>query len=345
MKAAKIQLLCIILLYLLIFTSCSSASPSLSQQPQTGENSSSFFQESSEQASSENTRDTAETMQKDEDLKQQSIQAYEELTSSLVMKPLVLPPPSVKGTSFKKPFSIQVSYTNSLPASQVPVTVEYPGSISYGIVQFSKMEMLTNDQGILEFISPPANFSCNSVISFYPSPSEQYPELSSIANRISLKIPYLVKTNLTASGGSICIVDYDKEGNPILSNGLSSSAVLGSLIRNGFTRIGNAEFYKEVASGNLDVLLKSAKDLFGSITSYFIIGTVKYAEPPFENEDKTVTVKLIAEISCIDMKTDAILFSTSVEAAGSGKNEQSALTSVRTEQLAPLLAEKIMYGM
>lgn len=270
---------------------------------------------------------------------------YNELVSTVTLTPYVLPSPSIKGSSFKKPFTIKITDVDGLPVADFPITVEYPQSISEGTIQFEKLNLISNDQGLVEFTSPQTGFSCNSVISFYPTPSVEIPELNTMIQRVSLKIPYLVKTNLTAAGGSICLVDFDKQGKAITNNGLTSSAVLGHLIRNGFSTLGNAEFYREVALGDYNALYKEAKKIFGSITSYFIIGTVKYEELTLPGEDGLYYVTLKADIICIDMKDNSELYKTAVEATGSGKTEQSALHTARNEQLAPMLAEKIMYGM
>lgn len=269
---------------------------------------------------------------------------YEKKAASVTLSLLILPSPSIKGTSFKKPFSIKVNNADGSEAANFPITIEYPNNITNGVIEFATATVQTDEHGIIEFISPPANFSCSSVISFYPAPDVHSTDIEPIIQRVSLKVPFLVKTNLTSAGGSICLVDYDKQGRAITDNGLTSSAVLGNLIRSGFSRIGNAEFYKEVADGDNTILYKKAQDLFGSITSYFIYGTVKYLNTPVKDEQGLYTVDLTAEIICIDMKTNAELFKTKVEVTGTGKTENSALNNARNEQLAPLLAEKIMYG-
>jgi hypothetical protein len=289
------------------------------------------------------TKDT-ENEDIEEEILIDPVTEYEKKAESVVLSLLTLPSPSIKGSSFKKPFSIKVSNSDGTDAVNFPITIEYPHNIKGGVIEFTTVKAETNEHGIIEFLSPTANFSCSSVISFYPTPDLYSSNIDPIIQRISLKIPYLVKTNLTSAGGSICLVDYDKQGKAITNNGLTSSAVLGNLIRSGFSRIGNAEFYKEVADGDTDFLYKKANDLFGSITSYFIYGTVKYINTPVKDELGLYTVNLTADIVCIDMKTKDELFKTTIEVTGTGKTENSALNNARNEQLAPLLAEKIMYG-
>lgn len=285
-----------------------------------------------------------ELLKEEEDNTEVLIKQYEALMSSVSLSPSVLPSPSIKGSSFKKPFSILVSYTDNSPAKQFPITIEYPQSIHEGKISFAKAAYLSNDEGLVEFESPPTSFSCNSVISFYPTPEIDIPETQIIIQRIALRIPYLVKTNLSSAGGAIALVDYDKQGKLITNNGITSSALLGNLIRSGFSKIGNAEFFKEIDSGDFNALYNSAKSLYGSQISYLIVGTVKYSEEPQKNEEG-FTVSLIADITCLDMQTNVVLYKTSVQTSSTGKTEQSALNSARNEQLAPMLAEKIIYGM
>lgn len=270
---------------------------------------------------------------------------YEQLASTVNISPLILPAPTSKGIAFKKPFSVLVTNTDKSPIASFSITAEFPNSSNKGEIFFSTQEIITNEQGIAEFISPIPQFSCNSFISFYPTPQNHSPEIVKTIQRVSLKAPYQVKTNLLAAGGAICLLDYDSEEKPILDNGRSSSAVLGSLIRSGFSKIGNAEFYEEISSGDENLLYTAVNDLLGSNTAYFIFGTVKYASAPKNNEDGSISITLIAEIKCIDMKTHTILYMTSLEVTGKDNTEYEALLLTRNEKLAPALSEKILYGL
>ena len=114
------------------------------------------------------------------------------------------------------------------------------------------------------------------------------------ANAPSIDLPYLVATNMKASGGSIAIVDFTKAGKPITSNSETSSAVLTELIKKGFTRIGNCDFVNEVASKNDAAVQRSASELFGKSVTYLIYGTVKY--DTVEKVDAGFHVVLRAEL-------------------------------------------------
>lgn len=253
-----------------------------------------------------------------------------------------------KGNAFNKAFIFQIKDNENNPLPNYPLIIRYPGSKNNDEIFFSELNCKTDEKGELFFTPENTSFSCKSHIYIYPeiekTPKYQN-EIEKLIQNKAFKTAYLVKTNLTNAGGSICLADYDKNGKIVLTNGYSTSALLGSLIRSGFTGIGNLEYYKEIDDGNIEVLLKKVKDLTRGSSKYLIYGSIEYANPPFLNDSKQYEVSLNCEIICVLLATDEELYRTKVQVTGFGNNESAALNDARNNKMNSLLTEKIIYGM
>ena len=155
-------------------------------------------------------------------------------------------------------------------------------------------------------------------------------------------MPYLVTTNRFSWGGIISILDYTKNGKPIRDNSLSGSAILTAMMKNGFSRIGLIDFVDEIDAGNKDMIYKSAFDLIGTNTSFFIYGTVKY-NGSIDFVDPQYHLPLQCEITCVNMKDGVILYETTVNVTGCGNSEWEALNNART-LLGSEIVSKIIFG-
>ena len=162
------------------------------------------------------------------------------------------------------------------------------------------------------------------------------------ANAPSIDLPYLVATNMKASGGSIAIVDFSKAGKPITSNSETSSAVLTELIKKGFTRIGNCDFVNEVVSKNDAAVQRSASELFGKSVTYLVYGTVKY--DTIEKVDAGVHVVLRAELKVRHILQNKELMATTIVSEATEKSEWAAINAAR-KKLAYTASNQILYGM
>ena len=236
-----------------------------------------------------------------------------------------------KGNQFKTPFAVKItdSRTNE-PKVGVKITVSYPIKKINDNVEFECTEIISDSNGIGSFFPKDTSFSCKSIITF------------SLENEKEVSMPYLVTTNRFSWGGIISILDYTKNGKPIRDNSLSGSAILTAMMKNGFSRIGLIDFVDEIDAGNKDMIYKSAFDLIGTNTSFFIYGTVKY-NGSIDFVDPQYHLPLQCEITCVNMKDGVILYETTVNVTGCGNSEWEALNNART-LLGSEIVSKIIFG-
>ena len=150
----------------------------------------------------------------------------------------------------------------------------------------------------------------------------------------------MVQTNMKGAGGLIAIVDFNQNDRAITSNPISSSNLLMTLMKLGFTRIGNApaDVSDAVISGDEAKVLSRAKAVSSSL---IIFGTVKIVST--EKSENGFAYTLNAMIKTMDLKTGKITFRTEKSITGTDKNDWNALANAR-KAIADALAYEIKYG-
>ncbi len=254
---------------------------------------------------------------------------------------VAVPPATTKGKAFKSAFSVKlVSKTGMVNPQNLKYTVTYPIIDEEGKKTTAKQVLEPSEDGTIEFTSPAFQGAISSSATF----KVDLPEIvyTDFANAPSIDLPYLVATNMKASGGSIAIVDFTKAGKPITSNSETSSAVLTELIKKGFTRIGNCDFVNEVVSKNDAAVQRSASELFGKSVTYLIYGTVKY--DTVEKTDAGFHVVLRAELKARHILQNKELFATTIISEATEKSEWAAINAAR-KKLAYTASNQVLYGM
>lgn len=279
-----------------------------------------------------------------------SIEIFKNAQENFRIKTIQSPAVGTKDIAFNKAYIFQIFDIENNPLPDYPLILRYPIAKNNDEVYFSKIKLLSDEKGFLSFMPEKPSFSYNSFIYLYPDIDEEVDNeslaiIENIIENESFKVAYQVKTNLMRAGGSLCLADYDKAGKVITTNGYSTSALLGAFIRNGFTGVGNLEFYKEIDNGNRDLLLQKVKKLTGSVSTYFVYGSIKYAKEPFMNENKQYEVNLDCEIYCVLLKTNEEIYHTKIQVTGLGNTEAAALNDARNNKMNTKLIEKIIYGM
>lgn len=251
------------------------------------------------------------------------------------------PPATTKGKAFKSAFSVKlVSKEGKVNPNKLKYTVTYPVVDGDGKKTTATQTLEPSEDGTIEFTSPAFAGAISSSATFKVElPENLYKDF---ANAPSIDLPYLVATNMKASGGSIAIVDFSKAGKPITSNSETSSAVLTELIKKGFTRIGNCDFVNEVVSKNDAAVQRSASELFGKSVTYLVYGTVKY--DTIEKVDAGVHVVLRAELKVRHILQNKELMATTIVSEATEKSEWAAINAAR-KKLAYTASNQILYGM
>ncbi len=261
--------------------------------------------------------------------------------NDVVFEKVAVPPATTKGKAFKSVFSVKlVSKTGMVNPQKLKYTVTYPIIDTEGKKTTATQTLEPSEDGIIEFTSPAYQGAISSSATFKVDlPEIVYTEFE---NAPSIDLPYLVATNMKASGGSIAIVDFTKAGKPITSNSETSSAVLTELIKKGFTRIGNCDFVNEVVSKNDAAVQRSASELFGKSVTYLIYGTVKY--DTVEKTDAGFHVVLRAELKARHILQNKELFATTIISEATEKSEWAAINAAR-KKLAYTASNQVLYGM
>lgn len=265
---------------------------------------------------------------------------YAQKTESVRLSLVSSPKQVTKGKIFTEPYTIKVENQDGSPASSFELAVNYPSSRNDGTIVFEQTVITTDSQGLASFLPPPPDFSFNSEISFFTNGNMTDPEIAAFAKEHSLNAPFKVQTNLKSAGGTLALVDFNQNGKAIISNPVSSSNLLMTLMKLGFTKIGNApqDVSEAVIQGSDEKVYSRAKAI---APAFIIYGTIKIDS--IEKTDEGVTCTLSASIKAMDSKTGKITFRSEKTIAVTEKNDWNATASAR-KLLAEQMAEEIKYG-
>lgn len=251
------------------------------------------------------------------------------------------PKETTKGKIFTSPYVIQVVDQEDKPVELFEMSVVYPSAREEGKIIYTETAILTDSEGKASFLPPAPEFSFNSEISFFPKGNMEDPEIEKLAKENTIKAAYKVQTNLKYSGGVIAIVDYNQNGKANMTNSISSSNILMSLMKLGFRGIGNIDLSAQVVAGSNAKIYEKTKALVGNGSKFLIFGKIKIDS--YDKSAEGITYKVKGEISCMDLTNGNITFVSEETASYTDKNDWLALDTARKE-LATRLAAEIKYG-
>lgn len=269
---------------------------------------------------------------------------YIKKTQGIKLSLVSNPKETTAGKSFTLPFIFKAENSDGTAAEGLELTVNFPEAKSEGKTVFGIATLTTDTEGKITFMPATPQTSFDSQISVYPSGDVSIPEIAETASKLSLTIPYKVKTNLTLAGGTIALVDFNSNNKPITNNSVSSSNLLMSLMKLGFKRIGNADFTNSILKDDKDTVFKAAKSLLGNNSAFLVYGTVKYASQIKQTDDSKYHLTLNGKITCLNMKDGSILFEKEREVSVTEDKEWNCLPKARSE-LASMFAQDINYGL
>lgn len=267
---------------------------------------------------------------------------YKDKIEGIIISSISAPKETSKNKAFSQPYSFKVT-KNDNPVPNFQLSISYPESKKNDIVNFGLEVLTTDESGIVTFNAPIPKSTFNSFVKVYPDGNVTNSQIAELADKVSVSVPYKVKSNLLYSGGTISIVDFAQSGKPITNNSVSSSLLLMSLMKLRFTRIGNVDFSTEILNGDSAALYKAAKTLLGNNSSFLIYGTVKYESPITKDDSGKFSCTLIGKITCINMKDGAILYETEKKVSVLEDKDWNCLPKAR-EKLAEEFATSILYG-
>ena len=216
----------------------------------------------------------------------------------------------------------------------------YPAARRNGEIVFEETVITTDSEGLASFLPPAPKFSFNSEISFFLKGNTENTEIARLASEHTIKAAYKVQTNLKSAGGTLAIVDFNQNGKAIISNPISSSNLLMTLMKFGFIKIGNApqEVSEAVIQNDEAKIYARAKAI---APSFIIFGTVKIDST--EKTEEGFSYTLTGSVKAMDSKTGEITFMTEKKISNTEKNDWNSLANAR-KILADLLAQEILYG-
>lgn len=291
------------------------------------------------QDSSQNSEIKSQEIQNENQIPQvkepTAAELYKSKTDGITLSLVSYPGEITKGKEFSKPYLIHVSDKdgNSVPNFEIAVQTPFDSQ---------KTVISTDENGNASYLPPSPQKSSNSEIKFYPEGDLSDSEIAEEAKKLEISAPYKVQTNMKSAGGVIAVVDFSKTEKPITSNPVSSSNLLMSLMKLGFTRIGNIDLTNDVLKDDTAALQRKAKSMVGNTAVFLIYGTVKFKSVD-KNDDGTTTVNLTGKIKALDLKTGEILFEKERDSSVNAKNEYNALTDAR-KNLAADFAQDLKYG-
>lgn len=277
------------------------------------------------------------------------VRLYRDAARDITLSLAGAPSGTVKGKQPGTPYTVRALRTDGSAAQGLAVTVQYPVSRENDDVTYGSALLVTADDGTASFTPPPPAQAMSAELRFFPALPEiavdadsAQAELEGIAAEKTLSVPYKVRTDYLAKGGSIALVDYSSSGRPVTDNSMSSSALLAALMRKGYVGIGNADFTRQI-TGDRSGLYSAAKSLFGGASSFLIYGTVKYSQPPHKT-DSGYAAGIMVEIACMDMRDGSTMYSATQEYTATSAQEQGLIGALRAK-MAEDMAERLYYSM
>ncbi len=270
---------------------------------------------------------------------------------SLAFAPKTAPRDTTAGTAFPTPFSFTVTVTTpsgARPVAGFPCLVAYPGVDESGAPLTLSETRISDQNGLVSLAAPvPARAGKGAVVvtpDFGTADEFLRKELRerNARGELSASLPHNVQTSAKRVPTTISILDFNKTGGAIVSANDSATALLKPLVQRGFSRIGMADFPKQLASGDEPALLRAARAQFGSGVARFIYGTTRVdsLEP---GEDGLWTCTLAVSVSVWDFLQDKKTLTAEFTHVARAKTEAMALDAARKEAAGTRLVDELLY--
>lgn len=247
-----------------------------------------------------------------------------------------------KTANYNKAFSssYKVLVTeNETPLSNYSVTFFYPESKSE-TVEYGKIDVLTDENGVAEFLPSPLPFGIKDYVVAYPTPAFENPDVVDACLQKSEQAVIKVRSNIMTKGALLFIWDFNEKGKPVNNSYEFLSEIRGY----GIGLAGNAPINESnLIDTPIETLYKKNYEIVEDAYGYLICGTNKFVEPVSEVEDG-YKCSLISDIKIVNMKTGKVQFSKSFTHEATGKNWTQCTTKCK-EELAAIVCEEIIYGL
>lgn len=297
--------------------------------------------------------DIIASLRKDPEFAVSIREKMERIISSIQLSPASVPGDTVSGRAFSRDFAVKAVITDekgTIPLAGFPCRVSFPVYGEDGSVSQDTAEIVTNNAGIASFRAPVPQHTGKNALTV----SLNVPLRDSIVANIaadlvhdgvlSVSFDHSVETPRKNIPTTISFLDYDKNGNPVLSNNRTATSLLRPLIQKGFSRIGMADFPRQLAAGDEQKLLDAARAQFGSGVQRFIYGTNRI-ESLEKGEDEQWHCAMRAELSVWDFTLNRKIHTAVITHSATGATEAAAIEAARKELAGALLVDDLRYNL
>lgn len=272
---------------------------------------------------------------------------------ALLLESVSVPPATMAGTAFKGSFSARASILEAgakRPVSALPCAVSYPAVGEDGVPFMASESLATDATGLAAFTAPVSTQSGKRTltISVALTSGDPYMQESLRTRRekgqLSVDFAHLTGTSARRIPTTISILDFNQDGKALGSYNISATTLLKPLVQRGFSRIGMADFPKQLESGDEEALIKAAKAQFGSGVQRFIYGTVR-VESLTQDADQQWSCTLLANLSVWDFTRGEKVMSREIRHAEAAKTEAASIDAARKKLAGELLVDELVYGL
>lgn len=287
---------------------------------------------------------------------------YAESLTNIFIKSISSPKEIIKGRKFKEPFKFSVSKiqniesktestdensttTTETPIANFKVNVKYPSSKDKSELQFSTIELTSDENGMISFNPENTNFTCASSIEVSPAiPQDVNASDEVVINSIQQKKitkDIKIKSDIINKGAVLFVWEYNEKGRPTGN----SYNILSELRKRGITLTGNAPVSDvSYIEKPLSELYQANFEIIGStMYGYLLSGTLKFEQPVTKVEDG-YTCTLVFQLDGIDMKTGDVIFSTTQSHSAQGSNWNNCVSKCKNE-LTVKIVDELIYGL
>ena len=287
---------------------------------------------------------------------------YAESLTNIFIKSISSPKEIIKGRKFKEPFKFSVSKiqniesktestdensttTTETPIANFKVNVKYPSSKEKTELQFSTIELTSDENGMISFNPENTNFTCASSIQVFPAiPQDVNASDEVVINAIQQKKitkDIKIKSDIINKGAVLFVWEYNEKGRPTGN----SYNILSELRKRGITLTGNAPVSDvSYIEKPLSELYQANFEIIGStMYGYLLSGTLKFEQPVTKIEDG-YTCTLVFQLDGIDMKTGDVIFSTTQSHSAQGSNWNNCVSKCKNE-LTVKIVDELIYGL
>lgn len=252
-----------------------------------------------------------------------------------------------------EPFKAKLNIENPSLIKDINFIVEYPVRTA-GSSSFSYESVKADDDGVLSFKPPKSDFAIDGEVKVYldllngDTPSEDVHIINeNIADSLKTKLitsfSYKVATDKRKISAAIAILDYDKNGKPILNENIVANKLFVKMMQSGFSRAGLAPF-EALAKLEGSAIIQHAKGFFNNAVEYYIFGK-SYIKNLEKNANNTWECKIECTLYVWNLKRNQKLLEFNLSRTETAKTADAAIRNARINLGAQEMYNKLLYNL